>query len=88
MADPMTQLRGYLLQAAMDPNRETRMQAQLFLDSVESQPGFPILLLELVAHSTRAGAPPEDLAIQQAASVFFKNIVKRCWSPEEEGKPP
>ena len=35
----------------------------------------------------RAGSPPTPTAIDdcpQTASVFFKNMIKRCWEPEEE----
>ena len=39
------------------------------------------------ARPCRADSPPTPTAIDdrpQTASVFFKNMIKRCWEPEEE----
>lgn len=82
MADPMTQLRGYIHQT-ISPDRAQRVQAEQFLSSVENQPGFPVLIMDLIAQSAQSQAA-EDVAITQAASVFFKNTVKRCWEPDDE----
>jgi exportin-2 (importin alpha re-exporter) len=81
MADPMSQLRGYIHQT-ISTDRAQRLQAEQFLASVEHQPGFPVLIMDLIAQSAQSQAA-EEVAITQAASVFFKNTVKRCWEPEE-----
>jgi exportin-2 (importin alpha re-exporter) len=49
------------------------------LRQAEKQPGFASVLLEIVA-STSIEVPT-----RQAASLFFKNYVKRNWDEDEEG---
>jgi hypothetical protein len=51
--------------------------AENYLRSVETQAGFPVLLLQLIG----SGA---DAAICQAGAVFFKNYVKRNWVQGED----
>jgi exportin-2 (importin alpha re-exporter) len=53
--------------------------AETYLKSVETQAGFPILLLQLV------GTAGGDPTVCTAGAVFFKNYVKRNWaqSPDE-----
>lgn len=55
--------------------------------SIEAQPGFTICILSLI-QMLIGSSTPEDIAIRQSAAVTFKNVIKRRWSPEEEGESP
>ncbi|CAM9100747.1 unnamed protein product, partial [Ectocarpus fasciculatus] len=57
--------------------------AENYLASVEAQAGFTICLLSLVKALISATAA-DEIAIRQSASVTFKNVIKRRWSPEED----
>ena len=52
---------------------EVRKQAEEYLKSVESRQNYPMLLLQL------ADGEAVDLHIRLAASITFKNCVKRNW---------
>lgn len=65
------------LTATVSPDAPTRRAAEDQLRSGEQQPGFLLLVLQLV-HSQEA-----DMVVRQAAGVYFKNAVKRLWEPEE-----
>ena len=73
-----------VLHATMNPDRALRQGAEAQLAAWETSPGFTIKLLELVQAATAPGTGPEALAVQQAASVYFKNTVKKWWSPVDE----
>ena len=51
----------------------TAISAEKFLESVEGNQNYPILLLHLVNNSDTA------LLIRISAAVTFKNYVKRNW---------
>ncbi|CAE6398308.1 unnamed protein product [Rhizoctonia solani] len=68
-----------LLLASLDPT--TRLAAEKQLDESSKQPGFLSHLLSLPLNKSN---PPE---VRTAASIYFKNIVKRRWSPDEEDFP-
>jgi exportin-2 (importin alpha re-exporter) len=48
--------------------------AEKYLESVELTPNYPLLLLHLL------DLPAIDPSIRVAASIAFKNFVKRNWS--------
>jgi hypothetical protein len=53
------------------------------LSQIEIQPGFLIVLLQMINMLTAASTPAE-CSIRQIASVVFKNAVKRRWQPEDD----
>ncbi|ORY85547.1 importin-alpha re-exporter [Protomyces lactucae-debilis] len=67
-----------LLRQSFDPS--TSKQAEERLRQAETQSGFASVLLEIVASTSI------DLPTRQAASLFFKNYVKRNWEDDEEGQ--
>ncbi|CAE6484305.1 unnamed protein product [Rhizoctonia solani] len=68
-----------LLLASLNP--ATRLAAEKQLDEASKQPGFLSHLLSLPLNKSN---PPE---VRTAASIYFKNTVKRRWSPDEEDFP-
>ena len=72
----LPQLAGYL-QQTLDPGLSVRRAAEKFLESVETSPGFPMLLLTAVESSQVE--PP----IQMAAAIAFKNLLRRQWTSED-----
>jgi len=76
--DQNIQAMANYLQQTMSPDREVRKPAEEFLKSVEVQQGYPVLLLTLLS---REGV---DLAIKVAASITFKNFIKRNWKVDED----
>ncbi|EJD41525.1 importin alpha re-exporter [Auricularia subglabra TFB-10046 SS5] len=68
-----------LLLASLHPG--TRKQAEQQLEALSVQPGFPAHLLQLVLNG---GA---DRGARLAASVYFKNIVRKRWSEETDDDP-
>ena len=71
--DQNLQAMANYLQQTMSPDREVRKPAEEFLKSVEVQQGYPVLMLTLLS---KDGV---DLAIKVAASITFKNFIKRNW---------
>ena len=65
------------LAATYSPNAEQRKAAEEALKNGVYSPNFLLLVLELV-RSDKA-----DMAVRQAAGVFFKNTVRQHWNPEE-----
>ncbi|GAB0098901.1 Exportin-2 [Sergentomyia squamirostris] len=69
------------LQQTLSPDPNVRRPAEQFLESVEGNQNYPILLLHLI--------DKEDLnmTIRVAGSITFKNYVKRNWFYDpDEGK--
>lgn len=64
------------LKQTMSPEAGVRKPAEDFLRSVENQPGFPLLLLTLLGSENN---DPETQSIKLAASINFKNYIKRNW---------
>ncbi len=60
-----------LLLASLAP--ATRKQAEHSLGTISSQPGFLLLLLQLVLD------PSQDRSVRLAGSVFFKNMARKIW---------
>ncbi|KAK6622529.1 hypothetical protein RUM44_002341 [Polyplax serrata] len=65
------------LKHTLNPDVGVRRPAEKFLESVEVNKNYPLLLLYLVDNSEI------DLTIRVAGSVAFKNYVKRNWGVEE-----
>jgi len=74
----ISQLAVYL-QQTLSPQAEVRKPAEEFLQSVECNLNYPILLLSLL------NKPEGDLNIKVAGAITFKNYVKRNWKVGEEG---
>lgn len=55
----------------------TRRAAEDSLRQGEAQPGFLLLVLELVRNDG------VDKVVRQAGGVYFKNAVKRLWADDE-----
>ena len=68
----LTAMANYLGQT-MSPEREVRKGAEDFLRSVEVQQGYSIVLLTLLNKET------VQIPIKIAASITFKNYIKRNW---------
>ncbi|KDQ12400.1 hypothetical protein BOTBODRAFT_34372 [Botryobasidium botryosum FD-172 SS1] len=68
-----------LLLASLVPS--TRQAAESQLTTVSVQPGFLPHLLQLALD------PAQPLQVRQAASVYFKNNVRRRWDTESEEPP-
>lgn len=62
------------LQQTLSPDPNIRRPAEKFLESIESNQNYAILLLNLV------GKEDLDSTIRVAGSIAFKNFVKRNWN--------
>ena len=61
------------LEHTLNPDMGARRQAEAALNDVKFAPGFMIELLKIVT------AEDAGLGIRQAASIYFKNLVRREW---------
>lgn len=66
------------LKHSLSPDVNIRRPAEKFLESVEVNQNYPILLLHLIDKSDF------DMTIRTAGSVAFKNYIKRNWKIEED----
>ncbi|KAK8916142.1 hypothetical protein KSP39_PZI022165 [Platanthera zijinensis] len=66
-----------ILQEALSPNREERKAAEESLNHFQYTPQHLVRLLQIVVVGNC------DLAVRQVASIHFKNIVAKNWSPDE-----
>ena len=71
------QLLSNTLTSTVSPDASTRRTAEESLRQGESQPGFLLLVLELVRNEG------VDMIVRQAGGVYFKNAVRRLWPGEE-----
>ncbi|XP_039257797.1 exportin-2-like [Styela clava] len=78
-------LSGYLEQT-LSPEAGIRKQAEKFLESVEGNSGYALMLLKLV--EAVIGQQTKNAVIPLASAVTFKNFVKRNWRkiPDEPSK--
>ncbi|XP_003739003.1 exportin-2 [Galendromus occidentalis] len=75
----LTTLSQYL-QQTLEPRLEQRKAAEKFLESVEANKNYPILLLQLIDREN------VDMVIRVSGAITFKNYIKRNWSTgEDEG---
>ncbi|XP_015602290.1 exportin-2 isoform X1 [Cephus cinctus] len=66
------------LKHTLNPDVNVRRPAEKFLESVEVNQNYPLLLLHLVDKSEI------DITIRVAGAVAFKNYIKRNWKVEED----
>ncbi|OWR48872.1 exportin-2 [Danaus plexippus] len=76
--DNLSTLATYL-QQTLNPDPNIRRPAEKFLEGVEVNQNYAILLLHLIDKDTA------DPTIRVAAAVTFKNYIKRNWPVEEDG---
>ncbi|KAL4720372.1 hypothetical protein ACJJTC_014029, partial [Scirpophaga incertulas] len=77
-ADNLATLANYL-QQTLNPDPNLRRPAEKFLESIEVNQNYAILLLHLIDKD-------EELAVRIAAAIAFKNyIAKRNWPVEVDG---
>lgn len=69
---------GEYLKHSLSPDVNVRRPAEKFLESVEVNQNYPVLLLHLVDKSEI------DITIRTAGSVAFKNYIKRNWKVDED----
>ncbi|OAD80776.1 hypothetical protein PHYBLDRAFT_138326 [Phycomyces blakesleeanus NRRL 1555(-)] len=72
-----TALQQYL-QNTFNPAAAVQKEAERQLFAFEVQPGFSIVLLRLISDQQ------VDVTLRFAASLYFKNFVKRQWVPESD----
>uniref|UniRef100_A0A3B5KM63 Exportin-2 n=1 Tax=Takifugu rubripes TaxID=31033 RepID=A0A3B5KM63_TAKRU len=65
------------LRKTLDPDPAVRRPAEKFLESVEGNQNYPLLLLTLLEKS-------QDNVIRVCAAVTFKNYIKRNWRIVED----
>ncbi|XP_059485387.1 exportin-2 [Neocloeon triangulifer] len=70
-------LSGYLLQT-LSPDAAIRKPAEKFLESVEANKNYPLLLLHLVNNQEI------DLSIRTSGAIAFKNFIKRNWEIRDD----
>ncbi|GFO03315.1 exportin-2-like [Plakobranchus ocellatus] len=67
---------GYL-QQTLSPDQDIRRNAEKFLESVEGNKHYPVLLLHLMDKDAA------DAHIRVSAAITFKNYVKRNWRVDD-----
>ncbi|EFA07339.1 exportin-2 [Tribolium castaneum] len=78
ISDENLRILSQYLQQTLSPDPNTRRPAEKFLEGVEVNQNYPLLLLNLV-HK-----PEVDVTIRIAGAIAFKNYIKRNWSIEED----
>ncbi|CAK1543500.1 unnamed protein product [Leptosia nina] len=68
------------LQQTLNPDPNIRRPAEKFLEGVEVNRNYAILLLHLIDKDSA------DMTIRIAAAITFKNYIKRNWPVEEDGQ--
>ncbi|XP_017781726.1 PREDICTED: exportin-2 [Nicrophorus vespilloides] len=66
------------LQQTLNPDVNVRRPAEKFLEGIEINRNYSLLLLHLI-HK-----PEVDMTIRVAGAVAFKNFIKRNWSVEDD----
>ncbi|XP_015180909.1 PREDICTED: exportin-2 [Polistes dominula] len=67
------------LKHTLSPEISVRRPAEKFLESIEINQNYPLLLLHLIDKSEM------DITIRVAGAVAFKNYIKRNWKIDEDG---
>ncbi|GKY96134.1 hypothetical protein MPSEU_000573500 [Mayamaea pseudoterrestris] len=67
-----------LIGGTLTPDRNVSKAAEQQLQEAQRIPGYPLIVLQLVAANTT------DVAVRQAAAVNFKNLVKKAWDEHHE----
>ncbi|XP_043215299.1 exportin-2-like isoform X2 [Amphibalanus amphitrite] len=74
----LQQLATYLGQT-LSPDPAIRRPAEKFLESIERNENYSLLLLNLLDNNA------VELPYRISAAITFKNFVKRNWKPDEDG---
>ncbi|KAF9570176.1 hypothetical protein EC968_002115 [Mortierella alpina] len=69
-----------LFQATFQPDPNVRIQAELKLKELEGTQGTLLQSMQII------GAEESEVHVRQAASIYFKNAIRRYWF-ESEGAP-
>ncbi|XP_073436622.1 exportin-2 [Dendrobates tinctorius] len=77
LSDANLQALTEYLRKTLDPDPAVRRPAEKYLESVEANLNYPLLLLTLVERS-------QDNVIKVCSSVTFKNYIKRNWRVIED----
>ena len=68
---------------SLNHDNTIRRNAEANLQSLEAKPSIMLLVLQLISLLCQPSSDsPSAPAIRQAASVYFKNVIKKRWSPE------
>jgi len=67
-----------LFTATLNPDLAQRRQAEEELSRAKMQPQYVPAVLQILTQES------VDISVRQAAAVFFKNLVKGHWAPEDE----
>lgn len=67
------------LEQTLSPVGETRKGAEKYLTTLAAQPGYVLLLLQVLESGV------EQHATRLAAALAFKNFIKNNWDPEKQG---
>ncbi|KAF9190108.1 hypothetical protein BGZ50_000457 [Haplosporangium sp. Z 11] len=66
-----------LFQATFQPDTNVRMQAELQLKQMEGTQGTLLASMQII------GSEDSELHVRQAASIYFKNAIRRYWYETE-----
>ncbi|KAF9170410.1 hypothetical protein BGX20_009005 [Mortierella sp. AD010] len=66
-----------LFQATFQPDPNVRMQAELKLKQLEGTQGTLLQLMQII------GSEESEVHVRQAASIYFKNAIRRYWFETE-----
>jgi exportin-2 (importin alpha re-exporter) len=78
ISDENLRILGEYLQQTLSPDTNIRRPAEKFLEGIEVNQNYPLLLLNLI-HKSEV-----DMTIRIAGSIAFKNYIKRNWNVEED----
>ncbi|KAM3961378.1 LOW QUALITY PROTEIN: chromosome segregation 1 [Aphomia sociella] len=67
------------LQQTLNPDPNVRRPAEKFLEGVEVNQNYAVLLLHLIEKEAA------DMTIRVAAAIAFKNYIKRNWAVDDDG---
>ena len=79
MSDSNLQTLASYLQKTLSPEPTERRGAEKFLESVEMNQNYPLLLLHLVDKNDL------EMHIRVSSAIMFKNYTKRNWCLTELG---
>lgn len=69
---------GQYLHHTLNPDPNVRRPAEKFLEGVEVNQNFPLLVLHLISKTE------VDMTVRVAGAIVFKNYIKRNWKVEDD----
>lgn len=75
------------LRATVSSSLTQRRSAEAFLKRCRGEPGFAVLLLQLVQQHSALSIPSgntQSAIIRSSAAILFKNFVNDCWEQEPD----